>query len=162
MEAGLPIPPVHEPFVPRLRFLPPLLYTTHPTLPYSLYALDPYVKRAEQGLTDFLAIGMAGHGMNSWAIHYYLVTERLQLFVQSRWGGAYTNEEQALTILKERFRQLQHLLELATDNSLEAKGVTGLRVVESDMGTMMLLINGTAQAIAKSPLQDALAWLTSR
>jgi hypothetical protein len=59
------------------------MLSTRP-LPWSLYALDRYVDEATGGAEPYLAIGQAGPGVNSWAMHYYLLSDELQVFVCGR------------------------------------------------------------------------------
>jgi hypothetical protein len=36
-------------------------------------------------------LGHNGHGVNSWAMHYYLVQPALAILLQIAWGGIYTD-----------------------------------------------------------------------
>jgi hypothetical protein len=50
------------------------------------YALDYYLH--EPYSADYAIVAHAGHWVNSYAMHYYLVAGRLRLFLQVPWGGA--------------------------------------------------------------------------
>lgn len=64
------------------------------TPPHDLYDYYPYVvEAATANPDDYLLLGQAGHGMQSYALHYYLVEASLALFLQLEWGGAYGNHD---------------------------------------------------------------------
>jgi hypothetical protein len=50
---------------------------------------------AQPALPDYAVVGFDGHGTNSWAVHFYLVSKALALFIQLPWGGAYLEAEPA-------------------------------------------------------------------
>jgi hypothetical protein len=59
----------------------------------SPYAFEEYVRDGtRKGVRDFLVLAHAGHGVNSYALHYYLVRKPLHLFLQVSWGGVYMDE----------------------------------------------------------------------
>ena len=63
-------------------------------LPMSLYDIDYYVEEVEAGpVDDYIAIGQAGHGINSSAITYALVFTPIAVFVQCGWGGGVDADE---------------------------------------------------------------------
>lgn len=159
-DAGLPAPPLPSLFVPALHLIAPLTYSTRSVLPYSLYALEAYLAEADRKPAPYLAIGHAGQGMNSWAIHYYLVSNTLQLFVQSRYGGIYTNEEQALAALTTRFEQIDTLINEVVDSPHLRESGDILRVVESDRGSRFWGLTTTFPQSSATPLRDAIAWLS--
>ena len=54
----------------------------------SPYKFEHYVDETD-AVSDYVLIAHAGHGVNSYAIHYYLVHGLLRLFLQIHWGGVY-------------------------------------------------------------------------
>jgi hypothetical protein len=65
-------------------------------LPAGLYALPMHLSEAMSGSAfDYWAIGFDGHGINSWAFHYFRVAGPLTLFLQHRWGNVFDNPEYA-------------------------------------------------------------------
>ena len=55
----------------------------------NLYEFIAFVQEAAtSNVDDYLLLGQAGHGMQSYAMHYYLVEGQLALFLQMAWGGA--------------------------------------------------------------------------
>lgn len=58
--------------------------------PYTLEAYVSALLRATHP-NDYAVLAIDGHGAQSWAFHYYLVSGPLALFVQLPWGGAYSD-----------------------------------------------------------------------
>ena len=115
-EAGLPFPPVPPDLAAQLRQCGPHWYATRPVdrSPYDLASfLSPDVSA-----TPFALVGFDGHGVNSHAVHYYLVRPSLALYVQLPWGGVYLDHEEAKREIEELFtwaQQLQAGMEAADD-----------------------------------------------
>ena len=90
-EARLAFPTIPPVLAARLRERNPWLYSTRsdPRWPYFLdqYVSDPYTD-------DYAVLSHSGHGVNSYAIHYYLVFGGLELFLQIGWGGCDMDTEQ--------------------------------------------------------------------
>lgn len=104
---NLPFPPVPAALVAGLLPCGPTVFATR-TFDDSPYHLDRFLHEAERGMAmaDYALVGFDGHGINSWAVHYYLVCGALALFIQLPWGGAYSSTESAR-------REIAHLLEWA-------------------------------------------------
>ena len=80
------------------------VFSTRPLeeTPYNLgHYLDEF--EADPGLPPYAVVGFDGHGINSWAAHYYLVSDGLALFIQLPWGGAYLDPEPARAEIAELF-----------------------------------------------------------
>lgn len=63
----------------------------------SPYAISEYVSEfVDAVIADLrppsVVLAHAGHGKNSWALHYFVVVNGLGVFLQSAWGGAATDE----------------------------------------------------------------------
>ena len=94
-EEGLSFPPVPRELGEKLAFLAPWSFGTRSNAP-PLYHLPLYIEELLSKHTeDYLAMGHAGHGINSCALHYYLVHGPVAVFVQLMWGGAFTDSEPA-------------------------------------------------------------------
>lgn len=53
---------------------------------------EDYLNRGiKKAIRNYVVVAHAGHGINSYALHYYLVWKPLRLFLQVGWGGAYMN-----------------------------------------------------------------------
>jgi hypothetical protein len=104
-KAGLVLPVVPEDLVPRFKLRGDWDWATHMRIsaPYrssgfhlaALLGLLPaeFQKTFRIPESDYLVIGHGGHGVNSYALSYYLVRGPLALFIDAMWGGAYTNNE---------------------------------------------------------------------
>lgn len=90
--AGLVLPPIPANLAPRLKERAEWRFSTKP-LTLSPYAFEEYVRDGtRKGVRDSLVLAHAGHGVNSYALHYYLAQKPLRLFLQVGWGGAYMDE----------------------------------------------------------------------
>lgn len=93
--SGLTVPLVPWELRRRLREHAPWRYATRP-LGWSPYSIEVYLAEAERyRVPDYAVLAHAGHGVNSYAIHYFLVHRRLRLFVQIGWGGSYMDGREA-------------------------------------------------------------------
>lgn len=88
--AQLPFPYTPEVLAPRLRAINDWIFSTRDD-DRTPYAIDDFVDEflAHPQLSPYLMFGHDGHGMNSYAMHYFLVYERVALFDQLAWGGVY-------------------------------------------------------------------------
>ncbi len=87
------------------------VYGTRSDIPW-LYDIRRYVlEAATKPVGNYLLLGQAGHGIQSWAMHYYLVRGPLALFLQIAWGGAYTDKSEAAHEMSTRFAQTEELIQ---------------------------------------------------
>jgi hypothetical protein len=100
----LPYPPVPAHLVGLLQPAGETVLATRP-LQESPYDLDHYLIELEANpeLPDYAVAGFDGHGISSWAAHYYLHSQGLALFIQLPWGGAYLEPEPARASIAEFF-----------------------------------------------------------
>lgn len=126
-DLGLPMPPVPPSLVPGLRFVAPGLVASRDDAP-DPYGLDWFVAELEEGPEPYLILGQAGYGVHNWAMHYYLVQDRLALFLQLGWGGACRDPSAANARVAAGFAAVTRLVELAS-----RVGPEGLLVVSSDL-----------------------------
>jgi hypothetical protein len=62
----------------------------------SPYNLQQYVEESDSTLVDdFAILCHSGHGVNSYAIQYYLVHGELRMFLHLGWGGVYMDAQKA-------------------------------------------------------------------
>ena len=103
-EQSLPFPPLPENFAGKLQPFGESVFSTR-DLEYGPYSLESYSGEIRDGnaVDDYAVVGFDGHGMNSWAAHYFLVEGPLALFIQIGWGGAYTEEDEARADIEEAF-----------------------------------------------------------
>jgi len=102
-DAGLAFPTIPEELAAQLKELGPWLFSTRP-IRVTPYNLEYYVHEAERiRVKDYVALCHDGHGINSYAIHYYLVHGSLRMFLQLGWGGVYTNAKAAAALIRDCF-----------------------------------------------------------
>jgi hypothetical protein len=53
------------------------------------YNFDECVAAVRAGAPDHLVVAHQGHGINSYAFSYHLVTGQVRLLLQLSWGGVY-------------------------------------------------------------------------
>jgi hypothetical protein len=143
--AGLPLPPIPAQFVDQLKTIAPWVYGTRPDQS-ELYYIDVFVDEAMAGnVEDYVQFGHSGRGTNSWAIHYYLVSGSLALFVQVGWGGALTEPEDnaratiKLKRLMAESEQLQQAVEQATARGKLSAGQRLVVIVSTFYGSQWLM-----------------------
>lgn len=88
-KTGLAFPTIPEELKRALNERGPWLYSTR-SLPMSPYNLQYYLEEAElKRIKRYAVLAHSGHGVNSYAIQYYLLYKRLRLFLHLGWGGVY-------------------------------------------------------------------------
>lgn len=91
---GLPFPPIPDDLAPHVDEIRPWVYGTRADIP-DLYRFELFVTEVEdEDVPDYVVFGHAGHGFNSWAIHYYAVHGSLALLLQLPYGGAQMDNRQ--------------------------------------------------------------------
>lgn len=124
----LPFPPIPAELADQGRQLGPWLFGTRPGTP-SLYHLDWFVEEAAGQPADYLLFGHAGHGINSWGMHYYLVRGPLALFLQCAWGGAYMDRAASTTALAARLTLAGQLIKAAEAACLAGRLILPKRLI---------------------------------
>ncbi len=118
-EAALTLPPIPADLASQLIERRDWCFSTTP-LERSPYAFDDFVREGiRPEVPDSLVLAHAGHGVNSYALHYFLVRTPLHLFLQAAWGGVYMDEAKARSEVNECFR-LVVLLVAAVDRAKAA------------------------------------------
>jgi hypothetical protein len=101
-EAGLAFPEIPERLAAELNEQGKWLFSTR-DLEASPYDLDHYVQEEDQAPATYVVLAHSGHGANSYAIQYYLVSGPLRLFLHLGWGGVYMDAEAAASEIRECF-----------------------------------------------------------
>lgn len=113
LEAGLGFPAIPEGLAARLEQQGPWCFATR-QLEVSAYDFDHYVRESyAASLADHAVLAHAGHGVNSYAIHYYLVHGPLRLFLQLGWGGVYMDPDARAASARECFARADELVRAA-------------------------------------------------
>jgi hypothetical protein len=80
-------------------------------------------------VADYVVLAHDGHGVNSYAIHYFLVRQPLCLFLQVAWGGVYTDAAQATAHLEHCFSQATRLVQTVARARTEGQMVRDDRLI---------------------------------
>ncbi len=108
---NLPLPYIPATLEPDLREISPWVYGTRADTP-TLYDFNWFVEEVQtRPVADYVLFGHAGHGINSWAMHYFLVWGGLALFIQSAWGGAYMDKAESTQTYTTRLAQSEMLFQ---------------------------------------------------
>jgi hypothetical protein len=110
--AGLDLPPIPEELRRNFKERDRWCFSSRPVKIWP-YLFRDYVKEAEsKRVSDYVLLAHAGHGVNSYAIHYYVVRGSLRLFLQLAWGGIYEDQRETTMAVNECFKLTGRLLEL--------------------------------------------------
>jgi hypothetical protein len=112
--AGVPFPYVPPEMQSAFRQRSRWCYATR-EVQDSPYDIHRYVTDARSDAPDYVLLAHAGRGVNSYAIHYFLVRGLLGLFVQAPWGGVYMDAEAAAARMREYFDLAEALAKAGTE-----------------------------------------------
>jgi hypothetical protein len=103
LNSGLAFPTIPRILAAQMRELRPWLFSTR-QIEMSPYNLGHYVHEVENSpVADYVILSHSGHGINSHAIHYFLVQGFLRMFLQLGWGGVYMDREAAAAEIHDCF-----------------------------------------------------------
>ena len=130
--------------------------------PYNLYEFIEEVD--ETHVDDYVLLSHAGHGVNSYALQYFLVHGKLEMFLFLGWGGVYMDDRNTDQIC-DCFSLANKIVPIAqTTEKLQAEA--RLRIVVSDFYGSYWFVSGKKErekdVDAKRPaevLTEALNWL---
>lgn len=164
-EAGLAFPTIPDRLAVLLKEQGKWLFSTR-AIQMSPYDLDYYVHEADgTQVDDYAILSHSGHGVNSYAIQYYLVFGPLRMFLHLGWGGVYMDANAAAAQVRECFLLADQIV-LAT--MTEGKISDRLTIVGSDFYGSFWKAPGQSLQTNPSPsmgpahaLAEALQWLRS-
>lgn len=108
------VPPVPKHLGDSLRRISPHEFATR-DLPWSPYMVEEWVEAAErEDVADYLVAAHAGHGVNSYAISYFLVLRNLRLFIHIGFGGVYMEAMEARQAISASFKGADELVRAAS------------------------------------------------
>ncbi|QAU23498.1 hypothetical protein EO087_05470 [Dyella sp. M7H15-1] len=101
---GLSFPPVPAHLLVSLQKQDGNWYATRP-VQWTPYDFEHFLTevQTQPDVSDYAVVGFDGHGINSWAAHYYYVDKSLALFIQLPWGGVYMDPEPARADIADMF-----------------------------------------------------------
>jgi hypothetical protein len=166
-DAGLAFPTIPEELAAQLKEQGHWLFATRP-LEMSPYNLEHYLEEAEESqVKDYAVLSHSGHGVNSYAIQYFLVQGSLRMFLQLGWGGVYMDADESAATIHFCFSMADQVVSAAQSAGRFQAG-EGLTIVGSDFYGSYWLPSGKVRrrkgADRKDPLEvltEALGWLTS-
>ena len=135
-EAGIAFPKIPEELAEQLEEKHEWQFSTR-EIEMSPYNLDYYIHEIEQAwiedyvIEDYTILSHSGHGVNSYALQYYIVYGRLEMFLHLGWGGAYMDAEKTATQARDCFSLADKLVP-ASQKSVKLQGEDYLRIVGSD------------------------------
>ena len=114
-QAGLPLPPLPEAFIPLLEQVDETVFSSRDDRP-SLVDVDEFVAEVIEG-EDFPFVGMSheGYGTNNWYVRYYCVLPGVALFIRIPYGGAYSDPDSDRAVIGAAFESAGTLIERALD-----------------------------------------------
>lgn len=129
-DAGLSFPTVPEELAVGLKERGKWLFSTR-ELTMSPYNLQAYTAECDDAPASYVVLGHSGHGANSYAIQYYLVSGPLRLFLHLGWGGVYMDADAAVSEIRECFALADEIVPTAMRAEKLAAG-DRLTIVGSD------------------------------
>lgn len=130
----LPLPPVPRPLQERLGVLDQRTWGTRPLL-VSLYDIQAHAEQTVDDPEDFVLIGHAGHGVNSWFFHCYISQGPLTVLVQAPWGGRLTDAKSAARGLAVRYQLLGELFAAMNEVRVSDRPLPGRLIIQQSSVT---------------------------
>lgn len=133
VESGIPFPPVPEEMNANIVELSPWVFGTR-KVKHGMYFIDTFINEVQsKNVDDYLLFGHDGHGLNSYALHYFLVYKRLAIFIQWGWGGIYMDNAKQLREIAILFDYVKRVIDLHESIPLNVlASPKRLLIVESD------------------------------
>lgn len=130
-QAGLAFPEISPELAARLKERDRWLFSTR-DLDVWPYDLKHYVDEVDGApVADYALLSHSGHGVNSYAVQYYLVFGPLRVFLHLGWGGVYMDADTAAANIRECFSLADQIVaRVVAGGRVEAGGK--LTVVCSD------------------------------
>ncbi|MGD1156598.1 MAG: hypothetical protein ABSA41_12290 [Terriglobia bacterium] len=162
-EAGLAFPAIPEQLAATLKEQGKWLFSTR-ELKMSPYNLQYYVHDGDGAPSgDYAVLCHSGHGVNSYAVQYYLVLGALRMFLHLEWGGAYMDAKETTSNIRECFSRADEVVSVVNTNQ-GLRLTDPLLIVCSDFYGSYWSAPGESRREADRPLEalaEALQWLKS-
>ena len=129
-EAGLPLPAIPKRLSARMKERTKWCFSTR-ELKVSPYNLQHYVEEDRCVIGDYAVLCHSGHGVNSYAIQYYLVYGPLRMFLHLGWGGIYMDADAATSRVRDCFSLADEIVPAAASMGKLTAG-DRLTIVASD------------------------------
>ena len=110
-KSGLAFPKIPPKLATQLRERHTWLFSTR-KIDMSPYNLQHYLDEADgYQLADCVVLAHSGHGINSYAIQYYVVLGFLRMFLHLGWGGVYADAEKDAAKIQQCFSLADEIVE---------------------------------------------------
>jgi hypothetical protein len=157
--AGLTFPTIPVEIEARLKQQGDWLFTTR-KIEMSPYNLQHYVAEVDEtDVEDYAVLSHSGHGINSYALQYYLVRGAFRMFLHLGWGGAYMDDEAAKINIRNCFALADQIVP-ATQGVGRFRAGEHLTVVGSDFYGSYWLSPGNSHREKNVGHKDPVAILT--
>lgn len=160
-ESGLAFPTIPDKLAAQLKEQGKWLFSTR-KINMSPYNLKHYVAEVDKSrVQDYAMLSHSGHGINSYALQYYLVHGSLRMFLHLGWGGAYMDDKAARTNIRNCFSMAAQIIRAAkaTEDRLTIVGSDfygSYWEVSGEICQMKTGSKGPAEVLA-----EVLLWLTN-
>ncbi len=161
LAAGLPLPPLPPELSAALQEFGPWWFGTRKTGGLYQYAAPLYDEAGRDDVPDYLIVGYAGHGVNSYALHYFLRHGPLLILLELAYGGAYTNSKLARVEIDAAFAATAGMIAACPELTRRGVPPAGLRVVASSVRPSMWEAGSLGgHGRARPVIEAACAWAT--
>jgi len=137
-------------------------------LKVSPYNLQHYVQESDTAIGDYAVLCHSRHGVNSYAMQYYLVYGALRMFLHLGWGSPYMDAHAATSNIRICFSLADKIVPIATMTAGKLATCERLTIVASNLYGSYWSASGqarhTVKPSSKSPvalMTEVLHWLES-
>jgi len=157
-QAGLAFPTIPKQLAARLKERGEWVFATREVKIWP-YNLDDYVRESHDAPGDYAVLCHSGHGVNSYAVQYYLVYGPLRMFLFLGWGGLYLNAEAAASKIRKCFSLADQIVQaVMTVKKLKVGGQ--VTIVGSDFYGSYWFVSGQSREKERSAFKDPAEVLT--
>ncbi len=168
-DAGLTFPAIPDVLASQIKERGEWYFSSRHGKQTSPYLLDVYVRGVDQNdVEDYVVLSHSGHGVNSYAIQYYVVLGPLRMFLHLGWGGVYMDRDVATLEIRNCFSLADNIVPAALASPMLGSGKS-LKIVGSTFYGSYWSAPGREPQHDESHfntpaavLSQALAWLTTK
>lgn len=130
--AGLAFPTLPDELAVKLKERDQWVFSTRPIRTWP-YELDFYVHQSQRRqIRDYALLSHSGHGINSYAIQYYLVHGPLRMFLHLGWGGVYEDQKEEAAKIRACFLKADEVVQAMVQGAAGFHTGEQLTIVGSD------------------------------
>ncbi len=159
LEAGLSFPTIPKELSAKLEERDEWLFATR-KVKTSPYDLRHYVQEGKG--EDYAILCHSGHGVNSYALQFYLAYRSLRMFLHLAWGGIYMDADESRKDIRECFSLADKLITVAGRHLLQPGEV--FLIVAADFYGSYWEPPGERRRKAEAPakaLAEAIQWFNA-